>query len=102
MPEPITAVGPRLIRLCSSSTATGPGLAMLQNGFSSVAVYMSRLSFRTDRSCRFSDLRACTCVTSSPGMVTRGRTGATTAGLQRVDVIYRRIDDDFLDPVHFR
>ena len=23
-------------------------------------------------------------------------------GLQRVDVIYRRIDDDFLDPVHFR
>lgn len=26
----------------------------------------------------------------------------TTAGLQRVDVIYRRIDDDFLDPLHFR
>ncbi len=26
----------------------------------------------------------------------------TTAGLQRVDVIYRRIDDDFIDPVHFR
>ena len=26
----------------------------------------------------------------------------TTAGLQRVDVIYRRIDDDFLDPVVFR
>ena len=26
----------------------------------------------------------------------------TTAGEQRVDVIYRRIDDDFLDPVHFR
>jgi len=26
----------------------------------------------------------------------------TTAGLRRVDVIYRRIDDDFLDPVHFR
>jgi uncharacterized circularly permuted ATP-grasp superfamily protein len=26
----------------------------------------------------------------------------TTAGLQRVDVIYRRIDDEFLDPVHFR
>ena len=26
----------------------------------------------------------------------------TTAGLQRVDVIYRRIDDDYLDPVHFR
>ena len=26
----------------------------------------------------------------------------TTAGLQPVDVIYRRIDDDFLDPVHFR
>ncbi len=26
----------------------------------------------------------------------------TTAGLQRVDVIYRRIDDDFVDPVHFR
>jgi uncharacterized circularly permuted ATP-grasp superfamily protein len=26
----------------------------------------------------------------------------TTAGLQRVDVIYRRIDDDFLDPVNFR
>ena len=26
----------------------------------------------------------------------------TTAGPQRVDVIYRRIDDDFLDPVHFR
>ena len=26
----------------------------------------------------------------------------TTAGPQRVDVIYRRIDDDFIDPVHFR
>ncbi|MEO6703589.1 MAG: circularly permuted type 2 ATP-grasp protein [Jatrophihabitantaceae bacterium] len=26
----------------------------------------------------------------------------TTAGLRRVDVIYRRIDDAFLDPVHFR
>jgi uncharacterized circularly permuted ATP-grasp superfamily protein len=26
----------------------------------------------------------------------------TTAGLQRVDVIYRRVDDDYLDPVHFR
>ena len=26
----------------------------------------------------------------------------TTSGLKRVDVIYRRIDDDFLDPVHFR
>ncbi|MDE0213253.1 MAG: circularly permuted type 2 ATP-grasp protein, partial [Deltaproteobacteria bacterium] len=26
----------------------------------------------------------------------------TTSGLRRVDVLYRRIDDDFLDPVHFR
>lgn len=26
----------------------------------------------------------------------------TTKGLKRVDVIYRRIDDDFIDPVHFR
>ena len=26
----------------------------------------------------------------------------TTAGLERVDVIYRRIDDDFLDPEVFR
>ena len=26
----------------------------------------------------------------------------TTAGLQRVDVIYRRVDDDFLDPLAFR
>jgi uncharacterized circularly permuted ATP-grasp superfamily protein len=26
----------------------------------------------------------------------------TTSGLRRVDVIYRRIDDDFLDPLHFR
>ena len=26
----------------------------------------------------------------------------TTSGLKRVDVIYRRIDDDFLDPIHFR
>jgi uncharacterized circularly permuted ATP-grasp superfamily protein len=26
----------------------------------------------------------------------------TTSGLQRVDVIYRRVDDDFIDPVHFR
>lgn len=26
----------------------------------------------------------------------------TTAGLRRVDVIYRRIDDDFLDPIPFR
>ena len=26
----------------------------------------------------------------------------TTAGLRPVDVIYRRVDDDFLDPLHFR
>jgi uncharacterized circularly permuted ATP-grasp superfamily protein len=26
----------------------------------------------------------------------------TTAGEQRVDVVYRRIDDEYLDPVHFR
>ncbi len=26
----------------------------------------------------------------------------TTAGEQHVDVVYRRVDDDFLDPVHFR
>jgi len=26
----------------------------------------------------------------------------TTAGLQRVDVVYRRIDDDFIDPLAFR
>lgn len=26
----------------------------------------------------------------------------TTSGLNRVDVIYRRVDDDFIDPVHFR
>lgn len=26
----------------------------------------------------------------------------TTSGLQRVDVIYRRVDDDFLDPLPFR
>src|SRR4029077_10688577 len=26
----------------------------------------------------------------------------TTTGERRVDVIYRRIDDDFLDPLHFR
>lgn len=26
----------------------------------------------------------------------------TTQGLNRVDVIYRRVDDEFLDPVHFR
>jgi uncharacterized circularly permuted ATP-grasp superfamily protein len=26
----------------------------------------------------------------------------TTRGLQRVDVIYRRVDDDFLDPLYFR
>ena len=26
----------------------------------------------------------------------------TTEGEQRVDVVYRRVDDDFLDPLHFR
>jgi uncharacterized circularly permuted ATP-grasp superfamily protein len=25
----------------------------------------------------------------------------TTMGLQRVDVIYRRVDDDFIDPLVF-
>ena len=33
----------------------------------------------------------------------RGRVSMrTTNGLQPVHVIYRRIDDEFLDPVHFR
>ena len=26
----------------------------------------------------------------------------TTTGLRRVDVIYRRVDDDFIDPLAFR
>jgi uncharacterized circularly permuted ATP-grasp superfamily protein len=26
----------------------------------------------------------------------------TTQGLRRVDVIYRRVDDDYLDPLAFR
>ena len=26
----------------------------------------------------------------------------TTSGLRRVDVIYRRVDDDFIDPMAFR
>ena len=26
----------------------------------------------------------------------------TSTGEQRVDVVYRRIDDEFLDPLHFR
>ena len=26
----------------------------------------------------------------------------TTEGERRVDVVYRRVGDDFLDPVHFR
>ena len=26
----------------------------------------------------------------------------TTTGLRRVDVVYRRVDDDFLDPLVFR
>ena len=26
----------------------------------------------------------------------------TTSGLQKVDVVYRRVDDDFLDPIAFR
>ena len=26
----------------------------------------------------------------------------TTTGAERVDVIYRRVDDEFLDPVQFR
>src|SRR5262249_22172406 len=26
----------------------------------------------------------------------------TTRGLQRIDVLYRRVDDDFLDPLTFR
>ncbi|MEZ4603999.1 MAG: circularly permuted type 2 ATP-grasp protein [Desulfobacterales bacterium] len=26
----------------------------------------------------------------------------TTKGLQRIDVIYRRLDDDFIDPLAFR
>lgn len=39
-----------------------------------------------------------------PDLVCRqGRVYVRTAsGLNRVDVIYRRVDDDFIDPVHFR
>ncbi len=42
-------------------------------------------------------------VESSDLVVHRNRVfRRTTSGLQRVDVIYRRIDDDFLDPLAFR
>ena len=42
--------------------------------------------------------KAATCVVRRRRASTCGR----RAGLQRVDVIYRRIDDDFLDPLVFR
>ena len=37
-----------------------------------------------------------------PGVPPRQGLHADHRGQQRVDVIYRRVDDDFLDPVHFR
>ena len=45
----------------------------------------------------WSSCRAAICVVHNGFVYMR-----TTAGLRRVDVIYRRIDDDFIDPLAFR
>jgi uncharacterized circularly permuted ATP-grasp superfamily protein len=95
--RPVTAYPQRLLAALRASAPAGvddPTVVVLTPGAFNGAYYEHALLARTmgvelvegrDLECR------------------RGRVlMRTTNGLQQVHVIYRRVDDEFLDPVHFR
>lgn len=82
------------LRAAAPSGATDPNVVVLTPGVYNSAYFEHSLLAR---------MMGVELVEGSDLVCQSGRIFAhTTRGLQRVDVIYRRVDDDFLDPVAFR
>ncbi|MDH4247201.1 MAG: circularly permuted type 2 ATP-grasp protein [Deltaproteobacteria bacterium] len=85
---------PTQLRKTITSTAKGTSMAVLTPGVYNSAYFEH--SFLARR-------MGCDLVEGRDLTVVKNRVYAkTTQGLQRVDAIYRRIDDDFIDPAVFR
>jgi uncharacterized circularly permuted ATP-grasp superfamily protein len=82
------------LRACAPTGVTDPTVVVLTPGVYNGAYFEHALLART---------MGIELVEGSDLVCRSGRVMMrTTSGLQQVDVIYRRVDDEFLDPVHFR
>ncbi|NYJ73504.1 putative circularly permuted ATP-grasp superfamily protein [Allobranchiibius huperziae] len=82
------------LRACAPSGVTDPTVVVLTPGAFNAAYFEHALLAR---------LMGTRLVEGRDLVAQGGRVLVrTTNGLRPVDVIYRRVDDDFLDPVHFR
>ncbi len=84
----------KALRAAAPDGAEDPTVVVLTPGVHNSAYYEHTLLART-MGVELVEGRDLVC----SGGVVRMR---TTQGLKQVDVIYRRVDDEFLDPVHFR
>ena len=84
----------RALRAAAPAGAADPTVVVLTPGVHNSAYFEHALLAR-EMGVELVEGRDLVCVGNEVAM-------RTTAGEQRVDVIYRRIDDEFLDPVHFR
>lgn len=96
--HPVDDYPRRLLQALSAAAPTGaaaePTVVVLTPGVYNSAYYEHSLLAR---------LMGVELVEGSDLFVASGRVWMrTTEGRRRVDVIYRRVDDEFLDPVHFR
>lgn len=95
--QPVEAYPAQLLRALRAAAPVGvhePTVVVLTPGVHNSAYFEHALLAR-EMGVELVEGRDLVCVGNEVAM-------RTTAGEQRVDVIYRRIDDDFLDPVHFR
>jgi uncharacterized circularly permuted ATP-grasp superfamily protein len=95
--QPVEAYPTRLLRALRAAAPVGvtePTVVVLTPGVHNSAYFEHSLLAR-EMGVELVEGRDLACVGNEVAM-------RTTAGEQRVDVIYRRTDDEFLDPVHFR
>jgi uncharacterized circularly permuted ATP-grasp superfamily protein len=95
--EPVDAYPSRLLAALRAAAPTGvgdPTVVVLTPGVFNSAYFEHTLLARR-MGCELVEGRDLVCRGGHVAM-------RTTTGLQPVHVIYRRIDDDFLDPMHFR
>jgi uncharacterized circularly permuted ATP-grasp superfamily protein len=95
--QPVEDYPARLLRALRAAAPVGvddPTVVVLTPGVHNSAYFEHALLAR-EMGVELVEGRDLVCVGNEVAM-------RTTAGEQRVDVIYRRIDDEFLDPVHFR
>jgi uncharacterized circularly permuted ATP-grasp superfamily protein len=95
--RPVTEYPARLLQALRAAAPAGvdnPNVVVLTPGVYNSAYFEHTLLART-MGVQLVEGRDLTCRDNTVWM-------RTTEGTQRVDVLYRRIDDEFLDPLHFR